>query len=225
MRGNFLRYKDPFRVNIITMRIHEIISPVNEGVIGTLTKGAVQAGKNAYSSISGRAVNPVHRIDPAPIDDFQKSLKTYHHTPNWHGSGTSPRPELTQSTRGLFAGDPKLVATYAVPRNVSSVAYIDPKTGQHVIVFNSADRASIQAYRPTLSTFDPKGFNRTLDKRSMGGSEYIAKTPNKPASQTTIEDPLKHLANNGWTVQFADNLSAIKNNLKQTGISHSAENL
>lgn len=207
------------------MRIHEIISPVNEGVIGTLAKGAVQAGKNAFSRISGRAVNPVHRIDPAPIDDFQKSLKTYHHTPDWHGSGTSPRPELTQSTRGLFAGDPKLVATYAVPRNVSSVAYIDPKTGQHVIVFNSADRASIQAYRPTLSTFDPKGFNRTLDKRSLGGSEYIAKTPNKPASQTTIEDPLKHLANNGWTVKFADNLSAIKNNLKQTGISHSAENL
>ena len=57
------------------MRIHEIISPVNEGVISTLAKGAVRAGKNAYSRISGRAVNPVHRIDPAPIDDFQKGLK------------------------------------------------------------------------------------------------------------------------------------------------------
>jgi hypothetical protein len=108
---------------------------------------------------------------------------------------------------------------------VSSVAYIDPKTGQHVIVFNSADRAGIQAYRPTLSTFSPKGFSRTLDKKSLGGSEYIAKTPNKPDSQTTIEDPLKHLANNGWTVKFDSNLTTVKNQLKQAGISHSAENL
>ena len=203
------------------MRIHEIISPVNEGIIGALAK----VGKNAYSRISGRAVNPVHRIDPAPIDDFQKGLKTYHHTPNWHGSGTSPRAELTQSTRGLFAGDPKLVATYAVPRNVSSVAYIDPKTGQHVIVFNPADRASIQAYRPTLSTFDPDGFSRTLDKKSLGGSEYISKTPNKPSSQQTINDPLKHLEDNGWTVKFDKDLSNVKDRLSSANIAHSAENL
>lgn len=203
------------------MRIIEVIGPIDENLARTLT----QVGKNVYSRVSGRAVNPVHRIDPEPIQDFQKGLKTYHHTPNWHGSGTSPAPELTRTTRGLFAGDPKLVATYAVPRNVASVAYIDPKTGQNVIVFNPSDRAAIQAYRPTLSTFDPKGYSRTVDKKSLGGSEYISKNPSNPTSQKTIDDPLKHLVDSGWTVRFDPNLAALKNTLKQANISHSAENL
>lgn len=209
--------------NKYTMRIYEV---TEAGIRDTVKKGA----RKLYTRVTGRPLDPVTRIDAEPIQDFDRDLKTYRHSADWSGSGQykddEPVPkELDRTTRGLFAGDSKLAAAYAVPRTVKSVAYVDPKTGDNVIAFDVSDRERIQAYRPTVSTFDPKTFKRTLDKRSLGGSEYVSDRPGKPTSQRVIDDPIAYMQDHGWRVKFVSDITKLRDQLKSAKISHNAENL
>jgi hypothetical protein len=203
------------------MKIHEVIS-TNEGPVNNLAKLVTRTVRGVPKTVS--------RVDPAAIKDFNSGLKTYHHTPNWHGSGQFAAgekipAELTSITKGMFAGTNKLAATYAAPRNVKSLAYVDPKTGRHTLVFDPADRTAIQAYRPVHSTFSGDTFKRTVDKKSLGGSEYISTQPGAPISQKTIEDPIAYMQAAGWDVKFDANIASLRDSLKKSNIPHNAENM
>ena len=203
------------------MKIYEVIS-TDEGLVSGLAKLVARTVRGVPKTVS--------RVDPAAIKNFNSGLKTYHHTPNWHGSGQFAAgqaipAELTRVTKGMFAGDSKLAAAYAAPRNVKSLAYVDPKTGRHTLVFDPADRTAIQAYRPVETTFPGDSFKRTVDKKSLGGNEYISTNPDAPISQRVINDPIKHMQTAGWDVKFDANIASLRDALKKSNISHNAENM
>jgi hypothetical protein len=158
----------------------------------------------------------VTRIDSNPITDFGPSLKAYKHTDDWSQSGVDTGDDSywknknlkTNTTKGLFAGDPKRTALYATG-NAHETRYVEfTQDGQPIVYFDRKDLPAMRSRKTYLTVFDASDF------RQLPTGEWFSENPSKPIKQVPIGDPFKYIASQGWIVRVTDNLDKVFNQVK-----------
>ena len=153
----------------------------------------------------------VTRIDSNPITDFGSSLKAYKHTDDWSQSGVDTGDDSywknknlkTNTTKGLFAGDPKRTALYATG-NAHETRYVEfTQNGQPIVYFDRKDLPAMRSRKTYLTVFDASDF------RQLPTGEWFSENPSKPIKQVPIGDPFKYIADQGWIVRVTDNLDKV----------------
>ena len=159
----------------------------------------------------------VTRIDSTPITDFASNLKAYKHTDDWSQSGVDTGDDSywkknnlkTNTTKGLFAGDPKRTALYATG-NAHQTRYIEfTQDGQPIVYFDKKDIPTFRNRKTYLSVFDAKNF------RKLPTGEYFSENPGAPLKQVEITDPFGYITNQGWMIRVTDDLNKVLKQVKQ----------
>ena len=172
---------------------------------------ATQAGKQDVAE--GATVT---RIDSKPITDFGPSLKAYKHTDDWSQSGVDTGDDSywknknlkTNTTKGLFAGDPKRTALYATG-NAHETRYVEfTQDGQPIVYFDRKDLPAMRSRKTYLTVFDASDF------RQLPTGEWFSENPSKPIKQIPISDPFKYIASQGWIVRVTDDLDKVFKQVK-----------
>ena len=168
-----------------------------------------------YQSLSEGAT--VTRIDSKPIIDFSSGLKAYKHTDDWSQSGVDTGDDSywknknikTNTTKGLFAGDPRRTALYATG-NAHETRYVEfTQDGQPIVYFDKKDLPAMRSRKTYLTVFDASNF------RQLPTGEWFSENPGKPIKQTEIGDPFKYIANQGWIVRITDDLNKVFKQVKK----------
>jgi hypothetical protein len=166
----------------------------------------------------------VTRIDSHPITDFGSNMQTYHHTNDWSVSGQFRSGEkipkqFTSQAHGVFAGTPLFTALYATGNSseTSFVAKYSP--GNPTVWFHKKDLPRIKGKKTYLTVFDAKDFKKTPS------GEYFSKKPGKPIEQTPITDALGYITNQGWTIEYTDDLRTVLRQLKAKGYKLGSEGI
>ena len=158
----------------------------------------------------------VTRIDSNPITDFGSSLKAYKHTDDWSQSGVDTGDDSywknknlkTNTTKGLFAGDPKRTALYATG-NAHETRYVEfTQDGQPIVYFDRKDLPAMRSRKTYLTVFDARDF------RQLPTGEWFSENPSKPIKQVPIGDPFKYIADQGWIVRVTDDLDKVFKQVK-----------
>ena len=159
----------------------------------------------------------VTRIDSKPIADFASNLKGYKHTDNWSQSGLDTGDDSywnkhklkVNSTKGLFAGDPRRTALYATG-NAHETRYVEyTENGQPVVYFDKKDIPAMRSRKTYLTVFDADKFKK------LPTGEWFSENPGTPIEQTPIGDPFKYIASQGWIVRVTDDLDKVFNQVKK----------
>jgi hypothetical protein len=158
----------------------------------------------------------VTRIDSKPITDFSSSLKAYKHTDDWSQSGLDTGDDSywknknlkTNTTKGLFAGDPRRTALYATG-NAHETRYVEfTQNGQPIVYFDQKDLPAMRSRKTYLTVFDASDF------RQLPTGEWFSENPSKPIKQVPIGDPFKYIASQGWIVRVTDDLDKVFKQVK-----------
>ena len=158
----------------------------------------------------------ITRIDSKPITDFGSSLKAYKHTDDWSQSGVDTGDDSywknknlkTNTTKGLFAGDPKRTALYATG-NAHETRYVEfTQDGQPIVYFDRKDLPAMRSRKTYLTVFDANDF------RQLPTGEWFSENPSKPIKQVPIGDPFKYIASQGWIVRVTDDLDKVFKQVK-----------
>ena len=158
----------------------------------------------------------VTRIDSKPITDFGSSLKAYKHTDDWSQSGVDTGDDSywknknlkTNTTKGLFAGDPRRTALYATG-NAHETRYVEfTQDGQPIVYFDRKDLPAMRSRKTYLTVFDASDF------RQLPTGEWFSQNPGKPIKQVPIGDPFKYIASQGWIVRVTDDLDKVFKQVK-----------
>jgi hypothetical protein len=158
----------------------------------------------------------VTRIDSNPITDFGSSLKAYKHTDDWSQSGVDTGDDSywknknlkTNTTKGLFAGDPRRTALYATG-NAHETRYVEfTQNGQPIVYFDRKDLPAMRSRKTYLTVFDASDF------RQLPTGEWFSENPSKPIKQVPIGDPFKYIADQGWIVRVTDDLDKVFKQVK-----------
>jgi hypothetical protein len=161
-------------------------------------------------------IKTVTRIDSRPIRDFTSNLKAYKHTDDWRQSGVDTGDDSywkknnlkTNTTKGLFAGDPHRTALYATG-NAHETRYVEfTQNGQPVVYFDKKDLPKIRSRKTYLTVFDAANFKR------LPTGEYFSNNPGQPLSQTEISDPFQYITDHGWVIRFTDDLNKVFRKVK-----------
>lgn len=165
---------------------------------------AEAATRDQNKAAAGRS----YRMDAHPISDFNKNLVTYAHTKSWGASGSvggTPLERFQQrlnnqsvgryKTKGLFAGDKKLVAAYGAQTDSGSITTSSRK-GVTDIHLPSKDRIKVAAKKATLSTFSTGSRFQTLPS-----GERFSRNPSRPLQQKQV-NPLAYARNQGVKVHW-----------------------
>jgi hypothetical protein len=159
----------------------------------------------------------VTRIDSKPIVDFASDLKGYKHTDDWSQSGLDTGDDSywnkhklkVNSTKGLFAGDPRRTALYATG-NAHETRYVEyTENGQPVVYFDKKDIPAMRSRKTYLTVFDADNFKK------LPTGEWFSKNPGTPIKQTPIGDPFKYIASQGWIVRVTDDLDKVFDQVKK----------
>lgn len=161
----------------------------------------------------------VYRLDSDKIKSFGSSLRTYHHSPDWTESGLAGEheevPEGMHKSKVLFAvGDKRNVVPYMAPRDVSRIWTDD------TLYFNKSDKDRLRAHKAWLSVFDGDDFRYLEDS-----NEYVSLNPRDPIKQEQITDAVGFMEQNGYDVEFVDDVAEKAAELDQQGIGYNAEGL
>ena len=203
---------------------------VHPGQVGTeANKLALQTGRNGEPGLLMKTANLresfdlldegaiVTRIDSKPITDFASNLKAYKHTDDWSQSGVDTGDDSwwknknlkTNTTKGLFAGDPHRTALYATG-NAHETRYVEfTQNGQPVVYFDKKDLPAMRSRKTYLTVFDASNFKK------LPTGEWFSENPGKPIKQTPIGDPFKYIADQGWIVRVTDDLDKVFKQVKQ----------
>jgi len=158
----------------------------------------------------------VTRIDSKPITDFGSSIKAYKHTDDWSQSGVDTGDDSywknknlkTNTTKGLFAGDPKRTALYATG-NAHETRYVEfTQNGQPIVYFDRKDLPAMRSRKTYLTVFNAGDF------RQLPTGEWFSENPGKPIKQVPIGDPFKYIADQGWIVRVTDDLDKVFKQVK-----------
>ncbi len=158
----------------------------------------------------------VTRIDSKPVTDFASGLKAYKHTDDWSQSGLDTGDDSywknknlkTNTTKGLFAGDPRRTALYATG-NAHETRYVEfTQNGQSVVYFDQKDLPAMRSRKTYLTVFDASDF------RQLPTGEWFSENPGKPIKQVPIGDPFKYIASQGWIVRVTDDLDKVFKQVK-----------
>jgi hypothetical protein len=153
----------------------------------------------------------VTRIDSKPVTDFASGLKAYKHTDDWSQSGLDTGDDSywknknlkTNTTKGLFAGDPRRTALYATG-NAHETRYVEfTQNGQPIVYFDQKDLPAMRSRKTYLTVFDASNF------RQLPTGEWFSENPGKPIKQVPIGDPFKYIASQGWIVRVTDDLDKV----------------
>ena len=190
-----------------------------EGILPDITdKEYMFVLQSAYKTVKqGLAEGTtVTRIDSKPITDFLSSLKAYKHTDDWSQSGVDTGDDSywknknlkTNTTKGLFAGDPKRTALYATG-NAHETRYVEfTQDGQPIVYFDRKDLPAMRSRKTYLTVFDASDF------RQLPTGEWFSENPSKPIKQVPIGDPFKYIASQGWIVRVTDDLDKVFKQVK-----------
>jgi hypothetical protein len=158
----------------------------------------------------------VTRIDSKPITDFGSSIKAYKHTDDWSQSSVDTGDDSywknknlkTNTTKGLFAGDPKRTALYATG-NAHETRYVEfTQNGQPIVYFDRKDLPAMRSRKTYLTVFNAGDF------RQLPTGEWFSENPGKPIKQVPIGDPFKYIADQGWIVRVTDDLDKVFKQVK-----------
>jgi hypothetical protein len=158
----------------------------------------------------------VTRIDSKPVTDFVSGLKAYKHTDDWSQSGLDTGDDSywknknlkTNTTKGLFAGDPRRTALYATG-NAHETRYVEfTQNGQPIVYFDQKDLPAMRSRKTYLTVFDAGDF------RQLPTGEWFSENPSKPIKQMPIGDPFKYIASQGWIVRVTDDLGKVFKQVK-----------
>ncbi len=158
----------------------------------------------------------VTRIDSKPVTDFVSGLKAYKHTDDWSQSGLDTGDDSywknknlkTNTTKGLFAGDPRRTALYATG-NAHETRYVEfTQNGQPIVYFDQKDLPAMRSRKTYLTVFDASDF------RQLPTGEWFSENPGKPIKQVPIGDPFKYIASQGWIVRVTDDLDKVFKQVK-----------
>jgi len=158
----------------------------------------------------------VTRIDSKPVTDFVSGLKAYKHTDDWSQSGLDTGDDSywknknlkTNTTKGLFAGDPRRTALYATG-NAYETRYVEfTQNGQPIVYFDQKDLPAMRSRKTYLTVFDAGDF------RQLPTGEWFSENPSKPIKQMPIGDPFKYIASQGWIVRVTDDLGKVFKQVK-----------
>jgi hypothetical protein len=158
----------------------------------------------------------VTRIDSKPVTDFASGLKAYKHTDDWSQSGLDTGDDSywknknlkTNTTKGLFAGDPRRTALYATG-NAHETRYVEfTQNGQPIVYFDQKDLPAMRSRKTYLTVFDAGDF------RQLPTGEWFSENPSKPIKQMPIGDPFKYIASQGWIVRVTDDLGKVFKQVK-----------
>jgi hypothetical protein len=153
----------------------------------------------------------VTRIDSQKIKDFGSNLKNYKHTDDWSQSGIDTGDDSywqkknlkTNTTKGVFAGDPHRTALYATG-NAHETRYVEfTQNGQPIVYFDKKDLPKMRGRKTYLTVFDAANF------KELPTGEYFSENPGKPLKQTVINDPFQYIADQGWIVRVTDDLNKV----------------
>ena len=153
----------------------------------------------------------VTRIDSKPITNFGSNLKAYKHTDDWSQSGVDTGDDSywknknlkTNTTKGLFAGDPRRTALYATG-NAYETRYVEfTQDGQPIVYFDRKDLPAMRSRKTYLTVFDASDF------RQLPTGEWFSENPRKPIKQVPIGDPFKYIADQGWIIRVTDDLDKV----------------
>jgi hypothetical protein len=160
---------------------------------------------------SSNSPQTVTRIDSQEIKDFGSNLKGYKHTDDWAQSGIDTGDDSywqkknlkTNTTKGLFAGDPHRTALYATG-NAHETRYVEfTQNGQPIVYFDKKDLPKMRGRRTYLTVFDAANF------RKLPTGEYFSENPGTPLKQTVINDPFQYIADQGWVVRITADLNKV----------------
>jgi hypothetical protein len=172
------------------------------------------AKKHAATHFDKKAVAEgatVTRIDSKLVTDFASGLKAYKHTDDWSQSGLDTGDDSywknknlkTNTTKGLFAGDPRRTALYATG-NAHETRYVEfTQNGQPIVYFDQKDLPAMRSRKTYLTVFDASNF------RQLPTGEWFSENPGKPIKQVPIGDPFKYIASQGWIVRVTDDLDKV----------------
>lgn len=139
------------------------------------------------------------------------------------------RPERRVGEKGFpnkapvtYGGDEEFTAPYAAKRGVPFTTH--KENGSNIITFDKKDEKAVRNNRPILSTWSDRDAKKAKFKTSAGG-EVRSTTPGRPTSQKIINDPVKHMQDQGHEVRFVNDIKAHRQDLQNRGIEHGAEGL
>jgi hypothetical protein len=166
----------------------------------------------------------VVRIDSQKIENFSSNLKSYYRNSDWTTIGSyddNKSPEGFKKVQGLFADDAHFNAIYAAgdPYDNQYVTFEDPKTKKSVVVFSKENETKIKNYKSYVSVFEKKGFKK------LPSGEYFSKKPSKPIDQIEITNPVKYMQDQGWIVQFVDDIHETIKELNKNNLEWNGENI
>ena len=164
----------------------------------------------------GNETAVVTRIDPHRIRDFSAKMNTYRHTDDWSQSGVDTGDDSywknknlkTNTTKGVFAGDPLFTALYATGSSAETRYVAKYGPGQPTVWFDKNDIPKLKNKQSYLTVFDAGNF----EKKPSG--EYFSSNPGRPIKQERITDPFAYIKKQGWKIQQTDNLPAVLEHLK-----------
>jgi hypothetical protein len=143
-------------------------------------------------------------------------LKAYKHTDDWSQSGLDTGDDSywknknlkTNTTKGLFAGDPRRTALYATG-NAHETRYVEfTQNGQPIVYFDQKDLPAMRSRKTYLTVFDASDF------KQLPTGEWFSENPGKPIKQVPIGDPFKYIASQGWIVRVTDDLDKVFKQVK-----------
>jgi len=205
--------------------VNDILAKLPKKVAGDI-RNAIARAPNKLQALQQELVKrkiqsvaegaTVTRIDSKPITDFGSSLKAYKHTDDWSQSGVDAGDDSywknknlkTNTTKGLFAGDPKRTALYATG-NAHETRYVEfTQNGQPIVYFDRKDLPAMRSRKTYLTVFDAGDF------RQLPTGEWFSENPSKPIKQMPIGDPFKYIASQGWIVRVTDDLGKVFKQVK-----------
>ena len=183
-------------------------------------------GATLEESISNETA-VVTRIDPRRIRDFSAKMNTYRHTDDWSQSGVDTGDDSywknknlkTNTTKGVFAGDPLFTALYATGSSAETRYVAKYGPGQPTVWFDKNDIPKLKNKQSYLTVFDAGNF----EKKPSG--EYFSSNPGRPIKQERITDPFAYIKKQGWKIQQTDDLPAVLEHLKAQGIQPGTEGM
>lgn len=205
--------------------VNDILAKLPKNIAGDIRNAIARAPNKlqalqqelAKRKIQGVAEGAtVTRIDSKPITDFGSSLKAYKHTDDWSQSGVDTGDDSywknknlkTNTTKGLFAGDPKRTALYATG-NAHETRYVEfTQDGQPIVYFDRKDLPAMRSRKTYLTVFDARDFGQ------LPTGEWFSENPSKPIKQVPIGDPFKYIADQGWIVRITNDLDKVFKQVK-----------
>ena len=139
-----------------------------------------------------------------------------------HTGGWNPSRVKYKRIKATYAGKPEFTAPYAAKRGVPFTTH--QENGKNIITYDKKDEKAVRNNRPILSTWSDRDAKKANFKTSAG-DEVRSKTPGRPTSQKIINDPVKHMQDQGHEVRFVDDIKAHRQDLQNRGIEHGAEGL